>query len=71
MDADHKNDKSPFTYSRVGMGALLVITILNLLFGPHPYLPSISSFATAAIVTILADIVIFLYKKIKSAKKSS
>lgn len=68
MGADRRNRRK-WPFSVIGLGMLVVGTILNLVFGPGPFVPSIWSYLTVAIVAVLIDIVIFLYKKIKSAKK--
>ncbi|EMR07223.1 hypothetical protein C772_00868 [Bhargavaea cecembensis DSE10] len=69
MGADRRNRRKwPFSF--IGLGMLVVGTILNLVFGPGPFVPSIWSYLTVAIVAVLIDTVIFLYKKIKSARKS-
>lgn len=68
MGADRRNRRNWY-YSFIGLGLLVVGTTLNLLFGPGPFVPSIWSYLTVAIVGVMIDVVIILFKKIKSAKK--
>ncbi|MFC7365419.1 MULTISPECIES: hypothetical protein [Bhargavaea] len=64
MDADRR-------YTFFGIGLLVYGTIVNLLFGPGPFVPSIWSFITVAIVGVMVDVVRFLFRKIKSIKKKN
>lgn len=68
MGADRRNRRK-WPFSVIGLGMLVVGTILNLVFGPGPFVPSIWSYLTVAIVGVMIDVVIILFRKIKSAKK--
>lgn len=68
MGADRRNRRK-WPFSVIGLGMLVVGTILNLVFGPGPFVPSIWSCLTVAIVGVMIDVVIILFRKIKSAKK--
>jgi hypothetical protein len=65
------NKKMDWSYTFVALGALGVITILNLLFGPHMYLPRISSFVLALAITFPINVAINLYRYIKNKKAST
>ena len=68
MGADRRNRRK-WPISFIGLGMLVVGTILNLVFGPGPFVPSIWSYLTVAIVGVMIDVVIVLFRKIKLAKK--
>lgn len=70
MGADRRNRRK-WPFSVIGLGMLVVGTILNLVFGPGPFVPSIWSYLTVAIVAVLIDIVIFLYKKNQISKEKA